>query len=282
MDDPSLVTARTPTHIAAFLAGAIVLLTLGFVGMRWRLLVAAGVIATVSAGPIDDWLRRGDAALTAEQPAQALAWYTKAEGRTPDPGQLAFNEGVALVALGRYREAELHFQWCLSDATGDRRIRALYNLGTSLVRRCAGRERAAMQAAIAAFESAQRELPPYHSLAADLQDNLAIAKDMLARLPADQPTLPGDGEPNDPDKPVPTKQQDKPTTAPGDSPKSTDQVGPPGKGNLPPIADTDEPTPITAQDFDEHLRRTVARINAAKRDRLRAKSLDKPTKYPDW
>jgi Ca-activated chloride channel family protein len=291
-DDPTQVTARTPQWTAPLLMSAFVFLTIGLIGMQWRIVAAAAVVATVSAGPVDDWLRRGDSALAAGRPEQALTWYKKAEGRAQDPGLLAFNEGVALAALGRYREAELHFQWCLSDAAGERRVRALYNLGTCLVRRCAGRERAAMQAAVTAFQQAQDAMTPTDTLADSVRENLAIAKDLLAQLPAEQPAAPGDGPSSEPEKPATTTQPgqsevaksrpEKNVTANGELPKSTDQAGPPVKGNLPPLADNDELTPITPQDFDEHLRRVVERVTAAKHDRLRAKTVDRPTNYPDW
>ncbi|MFL5330157.1 MAG: VWA domain-containing protein [Gemmataceae bacterium] len=294
-EDSELAIARSSGRPAPFLAAGVIMLTLALVGIRWRAIAAGAAVAAMAAGPVDDWLRRGDAALSTGQPEKALQWYVKTEGRAPDPGLVAFNEGVALAALGRYREAELHFRWCLSDATGPRRSQALYNMGTSLIRRCAGRKREPLGAAIQAFEEADRITPAGDQLSSQIRANLGIAKELLAQVPADQPNTPesesGDAsEPTKSTRPGPqtkssTKGQPKATgeqPQSGDSPQVTDQPGPAGKGSLPALADTDTPAQITSADLDEHLRRTMARIAAARQDRVKAKENERPPSYPDW
>jgi Ca-activated chloride channel family protein len=294
-EDPETAIARSPARPTPFLAAGVILLTLGLVGIRWRAALAGAAVAAMAAGPIDDWLRRGDSALVAGQPEKALEWYVKTEGRAPDPGLVAFNEGVALAALGRYREAELHFRWCLSDATGARKSQALFNMGTCLVRRCAGREREPLEAAIKAFEDANHVTPAGDPLSGPIRENLAVARELLSQVPADQPnTLESDsGDASQPTKTTrpgvqtkagskgePKSTGEQPQS--GDSPQVTEQPGPAGKGNLPTLADTDTPSQITSADLDEHLRRTMARIAAARHDRLRAKEAERPPSYPDW
>ena len=76
--------------------------------------------AAPAANP-DDLVRLGNAAFERGDYGSAVGCYEKAEALITDPGLVAFNKGASLYRLDRYREAELHYRRCLSDATGPRR-----------------------------------------------------------------------------------------------------------------------------------------------------------------
>ncbi len=176
-----LVVSRAPVKPAPFLIAGLLCLTLGLTGLRWRPAIITATAFAIAAAPIDDWLRRGNADLAAGRAESALAWYAKAAERTPDPGQVAFNQGVALGNLGRFRDAELHFRRSLVDAQGERRAKALFNLGTCLVRRCGGIERKALSDAVIAFQQA---MPIANGeMANEITMNLRIAEQLLAQAP---------------------------------------------------------------------------------------------------
>ncbi len=291
-----LVVSRAQAKPAPFLIIGLLCLTLGLTGVRWRPAIVTTTAFAIAASPIDDWLRRGNADLAAGRPEAALTWYAKAAERTPDPGQVAFNQGVALANLGRFREAELHFRRSLSDAEGERRAKALFNLGTCLVRRCGGIERKALSDAVVAFQQA---LPiAAGELAIEITTNLRIAEQLLAQAPPEakgKPPTPepggetppkagtsdgGDpgekanvtGEPGKSRRPVESKEGGRDSKA----------VPPPGKGNLPPLPDDETLTTIPPEDLAAHLERIEQRIAAAKQDRMKAKTLKPNPNYPDW
>lgn len=296
-NEPDQVIGRAPAQTAPFLAAGLATLMLAFVGWSKRTMAVSAGLVAIAAGPVDDWLRRGDAALVAGDAKQSLHWYEKTEGRAPDPGLVAFNEGVALAALGRYREAELHFRWCLSDAEGPRRARALYNIGTCLARRSAGRDRQSLQAAIEAYSSVEACACCDHALIESVQTNLAIARELLAQAPPEDKSKNG---PNDPteerddsahstkegsgkgDETVSSSAAPGSDATTGDNPRMTDKPGPPGKGTLPPLVDDSHSASMTVQDFEEHMRRAMERITAARSERLRAKGNEQPREFPDW
>jgi Ca-activated chloride channel family protein len=294
--NPELAVSRAPAKPAGFLIAGLVFLTLGLTGLRWRPAIISATAFAIAAGPIDDWLRRGNAELAAGRAESALNWYAKAAERTPDPGQVAFNQGVALAALGRFREAELHFRRSLSDAEGERRAKALFNLGTCLVRRCGGVERKALSDAVAAYQQA---VPLADSTLADeVKTNLHIAERLLAQAPAESPerqqtpesTGEGapkcgtsadnessdktnvTGQPGKERRPVQSKERNRDTNA----------TPPPGKGNLPPLPDDETLAPILPEDLAAHLDRIEMRIAAAKQDRMKAKIVKPNPNYPDW
>src|SRR5262249_29742556 len=87
-----LTVARVPAQPAPFLVAGLGCLILGLVGIRWRPVVASATLLTIAAGPIENWIRRGNDQLAAGDAEAALTWYAKAAERTPDPGQVAFNQ----------------------------------------------------------------------------------------------------------------------------------------------------------------------------------------------
>src|SRR5262249_16130224 len=114
-----------------------------------RTALPLAALVLVSAAPVpEDWLRRGNDALARGQYDTALACFARAAERTTDPGQVAFNEGVAQFGLGRHRDADLSFRRCLSDAAGERRTKGLYNLGCTLLQESEGRHAAPLREAV--------------------------------------------------------------------------------------------------------------------------------------
>jgi Ca-activated chloride channel family protein len=270
--------------------------------------MAITALFLASATPPADWLRRGNDSLAAGKADAALADYSHAAASTTDPGSVAFNEGVALFRLGRFREAELHFRRCLSDATGRRRVRALYNLGCAQLQESRGRMAGPLRGAVAAFEQAFASVPDDHPLADDLRHNLELAKRLLAAARTENPNQPD--EPPDatpPDRPPPPSpggpDERTPIAQSGDSgaattgpdgkplpkgkandstPRQTDRPPPPGKGQLPPLPDEDKLQPLTAEDAKEHLDKATARIAAERRSALKRTAPAPAMRFPEW
>jgi Ca-activated chloride channel homolog len=94
-DNSEHVVSRVPAKPAPFLITGLLCLTLGLTGIRLRPTLATATALAIAAGPFDDWLRRGNAELATGRADSALTWYAKAAERTPDPGQVAFNQGIA-------------------------------------------------------------------------------------------------------------------------------------------------------------------------------------------
>jgi Ca-activated chloride channel family protein len=270
--------------------------------------VTLTALLLISATPPADWLRRGNDALTAGEPDAALADYAQAAAGTVDPGRVAFNEGLALFSLGRFRDAELHFRRCLSDATGRRRVRALYNLGSALLQESQGRVAGPLRGAVAAFEQALASIPDDDPLADDLRHNLELAKRLLAAARSEnpnQPDEPPDGPPPDRPPPPPGGADDHPPLANGSqpgtpqvgpdgkplpkgradgstAPRNTDRPPPPGKGHLPPLPDGDVLQPLTPEDAAAHLEKAAERISAERRAQLKRTAPAPSTRFPEW
>lgn len=293
-EDPDMAIGHSPPVRAPFIAAAMALLAVARLAPRRRWVGVAVATLAVAAGPVDAWMRRGDEALAAGNPEQALELYTRAAERTNDPGQVAFNQGVALAQLGRYRDAELHFRRSLSDATGERRAKALFNLGTCLVKRSVGADREALVDAIEAFRQVLKV--DAGEWAADAQHNRAIAERLLAQLPAESRSDGSSGErksPPDDREPAPSGGDEpgiaqpngppRPTDQPNDGrARPTDQPPPPGAGRLPPLSDAAQLQPIAPEDLDRYLKQARERITEARRDRLRSRDAGKSPAYPDW
>jgi Ca-activated chloride channel family protein len=311
---------QPPGRQDLFFAVALALLTLRTPGVRprewiWRgaarlralmgkPLLAFGTLLMMSAAPAgDEALRRGNAALEAGQLEEALTHFARAAERTTDPGQVAFNQGVALARLARHRDAELHFRRCLSDAEGERRARALYNLGCCLLQESRGRLVRPLRQAVNCFEQAADGADAV--LRPDIEHNLELAKRLLLAARSSSPHQP---EPQDDEPDFPTSRPVMPDamspTTPGREPgsarapadrspqtnaksgdpgnaKATDHP-PPGKGNLPPLPDDDALVQMTPEDATAHLERAAARITNERLTRLRQNAPSPSQKYPEW
>jgi Ca-activated chloride channel family protein len=312
---------QPPGRQELFFAAALALLTLRTPGLAPREWISRGVarlrtlsgksrsaigaLLLVSAAPaVDEAMRRGNSALDAGKADEALAHFARAAERTTDPGQVAFNQGVALARLARHRDAELHFRRCLSDAEGERRARALYNLGCCLLQESRGRLVRPLRQAVSCFEQSLDAADA--TLCPDVVHNLELAKRMLLAARASSPNQPEppDDEPDfpasrpiTPDPMSPTAPGREPDTAlapadrspqanaksgdPGNA-KSTDHPPPPGKGNLPPLPDDDALVQMTPEDARAHLERAAARIATERLARLRQTAPTPSQRYPEW
>jgi Ca-activated chloride channel family protein len=312
---------QPPGRQGLFFAAALALLTLRMPGvaprewlrrgaarlrtLRGKPLLAVGAFLMIGASPaVDEALRLGNTALKAGRPDEALTQFARAAERTTDPGQVAFNQGVALARLSRHRDAELHFRRCLSDAEGERRVRAVYNLGCCLLQESRGRLIRPLRQAVQCFEQAVDGADA--NVRPDILHNLELAKRLLLAARASSPhqTEPPDDEPDfpasrpiapDPMSPSAPGRDPGTALAPADrSPqanaksgdpgpaKATDHPPPPGKGNLPPLPDDDALVQMTPEDARAHLERAAARIVAERLARLRQTAPSPSQRYPEW
>lgn len=277
--------------------------------LRW---LALPLLLAAAPGPSpDEWLRRGDEAFAAGQFEAALGDYAQAAERGTDPGRAAFNQGVALYQLGRFREAERQFRCALDDAAlpagadagepARRRGRALYNLGNCLLQESGGRSAGLLRDAVACFELclADGRLEP--ELVIDTRHNLELAKLLWAearRVAAaggrESDELPPNDRPPPPREPPPggngpgdmgNQQQPGGPGQPADGNAAGRQPGPqsplPGQGNLPPVPDSDELQQLTPEDLQAHLRAAAERIVQERQTRIR-RPVSAPETVRDW
>jgi Ca-activated chloride channel family protein len=275
----------------------------GIVSSRVRRAATAVVaLMLVSGMPPTDWLRRGNDALTYGRPDDAIADYARAAEGTTDPGLAAFNKGVALYRLGRYREAELEFRRCLSDATGGRRVRSHYNLGCSFLQESQGRLAGPLHAAVSSFESGLKEMREGDPLSDDARNNLELSKQLLAAIRQTNPNEAAEPPDRPPDQPPatpvgreeggePTRGRERAAAQAGpdgrplpknDGRTPTDKQSSPGKGNLPPLPDEDTLAPMTPEDAAAHLEKAVERIAAERQAALKRTAPGPATTFPDW
>lgn len=250
-------------------------------------------------------LRAGNEALRQGDYARAVSLYEQAEARATDPGLVAFNLATARYHLAlsgegtpqTLAEAEQAYRCCVAP-DDPRRARALYGLGNCLLLRAGGGttpDAAGLRAAVGCYEQCLRETKADGSLAADARYNVERARLLLAQVATDErsddssagneskepepegsdqrpPKLegPGDagkeGTPDSRSGAVPAKPE------PGSQPIPTDTAPAPGAGNLPPIPDSSEPAPLSAQDAAEHLELAAARILEERQAHRRARA----------
>jgi Ca-activated chloride channel family protein len=252
----------------------------------WRFLLGVltfGVLGAASSPSPVRALRQGNDAFQRGEYATALDWYTQAEERTDDPGQVAYDKAAALYQLGRFREAELHYRRCRQDAEGTRLAHLLYGLGNCLVLQARSADAARFREAISYYEQCLQHLDADAELIADARHNLELArlfwlKAKSLRDSGDQTSPDSESEPPPPPDPRNDSHQSglenrvaTPDTQ-GKPESVTDKVGdskslatpsdrpPPGKGDLPPIPDDDELAHLSPDDAAEHLQRAASRI----------------------
>jgi Ca-activated chloride channel family protein len=249
----------------------------------------AGLCALVwfwtGAAAVDTFLRRGNAAYRAKQFTTALTWYQKAEERSSDPGQVAFNEAAALYRLERYREAELHYRRCLEDAVGLRRAQALYNLGNCLVQQAQGPQAVRLlEQASACYRQvlAMPELPS--DLAANAAYNLELTRLLWlqARSVSAEEAPPeegAEGEREDKRHSILSKKENGDASSPpseesgitpeappsGEGKEGAARRPVPGAGNLPVLPDTEHLVRLAPEDTAAYLAQTVTRIRQQRR-----------------
>jgi tetratricopeptide (TPR) repeat protein len=259
------------------------------------LAVAALALLMVGAAPegeVDDLVHRGNAAYASRQYDEAVRLYEQAEERAEDPGLVAFNKGAALYRLGRFVEAEKCYRRALEDAEAPtpRRLRALYDLGTSLLYVDSGKDAESLALAVRCLQACRRQAND-PDLRARARHNLELARRLLALVVPD-PSNPGQRPKNDeePQGKRPEDQQPGPDGDPTFEKGGPDSRGQallkdpskgqqkaietneqaPGKGKLGTLPDSDELQPLDPRDTAAHLERTAERIRREQRDQRRS------------
>jgi Ca-activated chloride channel family protein len=241
-------------------------------------LLAVGLISAVPAKTVEDLVYQGNAAFERGDFATAVDYYTRAETRVVDPGLVALNKAAALYRLGRYREAELSYQCCREDASGDRLVRVLYDLGNAIVQQAQDRDAKHLAEAIGYYEECLQRGGHDSDLAEDVRFNLKLAQALLARAKTakDQPTS---DNPNSSESSNPRDRANDGRSAgnlfPGapdargreraladrsGDPATSNQPPAPGVGNLPAIPDQDDLAPLSSQDTTAYLDQVAARV----------------------
>lgn len=267
--------------------------------------IAALALLLVGAASDDetaDLVRQGNAAYARKDYEAAVRFFEKAEARAADPGLVAFNKGAALYRQGHFHEAELCYRRCLDDgeAPTPRRLRALYDLGTSLLHVQDGKDARALALAVRCLSECRRRATD-----ADLRGragyNLELARLLLARAAAD-PANPGPSPKDDEEKQG--NKDDDQRGQEGELSQQTGRAQPkggallkeplkgqqktietkemaPGKGNLGTLPDTDELTRLDPQDTAEHLERAARRIRGEQLQQRRSGERTLPN-VKDW
>jgi tetratricopeptide (TPR) repeat protein len=245
----------------------------------WLIPATFLVLGAAPAADVEDWLRRGNDAFHREQYKEALEWFQKAAERGTEPGLIAYNQAVAHYHLNQYRDAELSFSRCLTDATGARQAQALYGLGNSLLFQAGVTDVKLYQEAIRCYQLCRQ----HKDLPTDLRDpvkhNLELARLRLAKALVEAAKNPNAGNPdpqkspqkngsdstenpdglnkNQSDSSNPNKDKMQPGE-PGDLTESAKMV--PMRGKPPVIPDTDKLVSIPAEDTARYLQEVTERI----------------------
>jgi hypothetical protein len=256
-------------------------------------------------------LRSGNEAFRRGDFAAAAVWYERAEVRITDPGIVALNLAccryqLALAGGGPKLLAEAEEGYRCCTGPGDpRRPRAFYGLGNCLLLRAGWAtppDSASLRAAVKRYEECLKASPDA-SLAADARHNRARARLLLAQV--GPPTADSGQEPPNAEEdkgmndPGPSAHQTRPDgDGPGElgqeknSKSGADQPGKDsardaaaaaaGRGQLPPVPDNREPTPLAATDAAEHLRRAARRIVEERRVYRQGKARPGSQGTRDW
>jgi Ca-activated chloride channel family protein len=262
-------------------------------------------ICLVAASPssdAEDLLSRGNEAFVKGDYETALSYYRQAEGRIADPGLLAFNEAAALYKLGCYREAEVHYWLTRQDASGERLARVLYDLGNSVFQQAGNRDAPLLQRAVGFYEECLSHSDADPELLTNARFNLELARERLKRAkaakenPADESKLtrkPGDE--SNPETQPPSVGADTGLDRDSGSGRrpvegseaenrtnSQNKKRQGGIGNLPPVPDTDQLTPLTSLDTEAYLQKAAERIVSEHRAQY-GKSVSRPSQnIKDW
>src|SRR5262249_22198058 len=273
---------------------------------RLALLLAAPLgLLLLGAAPdanVEQLLRDGNAAFERGDYQQAIEFYSQAEDRATDPGQVAYNKATALYRLAldekdegtgepasRFRKAEDYYRRSAEGAAEPRRSRALFGLANSLVQGRGDEARALLQA-IRCYRECLRS--PDRQIAEDARHNLELAKLLWLRVRAkdarqsekEQKNPDGSSENNPPmndqnpgqtggepgtGRPGATEVP-QPIHGRGDKATETSQESP-GPSNLPPPRDDDTLSPLTEKRAEQKLAEAIDKIlKARKMQRLRS------------
>jgi tetratricopeptide (TPR) repeat protein len=267
----------------------------------WLMPLSLLVVSATPALQPEDLVRQGNAAFGRGEFDQALKLYERAEERSVDPGLLAFNEGTSLYREGRYRAAEMHYRRALEGARGERRVRALYDLGNCLLQQAGDSDASGLEEAIRCYEHCLADANAAAELKGNAGHNLELSRLLLlkAAIAGKDTTSPKDTEqgnevsqdnqgqrPMGSDRASPQGSRPDPTGRTGTQPNAGQQaiettLQTPGKGNLRPVPDTEELVPLAPEDTTALLERVAARILREQRDYRQSAAPALP-KVKDW
>lgn len=287
--------------------------------MRRLGLLLAALLGFVPLGAAPDanverLLRDGNAAFDRGDYEQAIEFYSQAEDRATDPGQVAYNKATALYRLAldekdegtgepasHFRKAEDYYRRSAEGADEPRRSRALFGLANSLVQGRGEEARALLQAVRCYRECLQS---PDRQIAEDARYNLELAKLLWLRVRArdarrsEQENKNAQDGSSEQNPPMNDQNPDRiggergmgragATEVPqqiqggGDQAIETSQSAA-GPSNLPPLRDDDKLSPLTEKEAEQHLAQAVEKIlTARKTQRLRSAKAPGGT-VKDW
>jgi Ca-activated chloride channel homolog len=269
--EPTESTAGSATRSAR--AGAAVLIA-----------VCITAAAPLGLAETDDHQRQASEAFAKKDYETALYHFERAEELSADPGQVAFNKGVTLARLTRWREAELCFLRSLQDqdAPQQRRSLALFNLGTSLIQRgVESKDTDALRQAIDAFEFCRKEAT-VPSVRQDAEYNGELARLLWLKVRAEAPKDESKSPESNSD--IAANRPNRPFRSRGDE-FGRDRIGPddpdgdgagqlrlgdpaaganhtkmPGAGSVKTLADSDQLQLLDSRDARDLLARAIQRI----------------------
>jgi tetratricopeptide (TPR) repeat protein len=263
-------------------------------------LIAGLAFALIGARQASDYERRAEAAFAAGQYSEADFLYSRAEESSPEPGRTAFNHGLALFHLGRYRDAERLFR-CSLEATSNTadKAKTWFNLGTSLLYASNGQDVNRLTEAMDCFHHCLTTAGD-DSLRDDARHNLELSKQFWRRLRQNEPP-PKENEPQGNDSPPPEKEPDTSNTsspeaknstgasqsptgpAPSEGPKPTPtNQQRAGAGHIPPIPESEQLKPLSPQEARELLQQAAERIARERKAMQKAGTGNEARAYPDW
>lgn len=271
-----------------------------------RAAVVTGVMLLISASPPaspDDWERQGDAALAANEYAEALGHFERAAETSADPARLAFKQATAYFHMGRYRDAERFYRCVLESETANgRRTQAYYNLGTTLLYASDGRDSMRLAQAIQNFRRCLQAQPQDQQLLANARVNLELAKLLWKQSsrggePPPESDSPenGSADPKPPDKNG--SDSSTGTGSPGNADGSrtgvlpgnaadttgTNRAEAPGAARQPiHIPESEQLQPLSPAEARELLRQAGQRIARERRSMQKAAAGGSSRSYPDW
>lgn len=260
-----------------------------------------------------DLVRQGNEAFAKGDFQTALNLYRQAEETIADPGLVAFNKATAFYHLGQFRDAEQHYRLALEDGEipKDRRLRALYNLGNSLLRQAGEQDEQRLRDAIRCYELCLDGRPD-EPLRRDAAKNEELAKVLWnkaragkTKRPPPNADSPPESQPPEPKKQHAAKKGDdtesgtqnkngknvkdkKIDKEPDDSEKSKDdprETGPapkPAPSRVPVIPDTDQLEPRSAEDTRLSLQAAESRLKKERQRNRQDLAIPEIPSGRDW
>lgn len=264
------------------------------------LLIALALLTAAEPQRRDDWEQHADQAMLEGRFAEAAELYRRAAERTIHPERVAYKAGLAWFQIGQYREAERQFRAAAASTSGKSRANALYNLGTTLLHRSGGTERALIEEAILHFEAALSQMP--NDVPEDVRVNLELAKLLRLQTMESDPHRSPDRDRSVSNRSVqrtrrvveanPGRAEEGPrgddtqrvetsTSRGGGTSDRSDEEPMPGATRGTPLTRAEMVQPLSPEEAWLQVRQAMERI-ARQRRALNAPRTEEARNYPDW